>query len=106
MADKKVIRTEYPLFGCIGCGHCMAICPTGAIEIHGRELSPDDLFDLPKKEMAAGYDELLNLLKRRRSMREFKDLPVEKALIDKILNAARTCLLYTSDAADEEDSVD
>ncbi|HZK93012.1 MAG TPA: 4Fe-4S binding protein, partial [Prolixibacteraceae bacterium] len=90
MADKKVIRTEYPLFGCIGCGHCMAICPTGAIEIHGRELSPDDLFDLPKKEMAAGYDELLNLLKRRRSMREFKDLPVEKALIDKILNAART----------------
>jgi len=88
--DEKVTLTEDPLFGCIGCGHCMAICPTGAIEIHGRELSPDDLFDLPKKETVAGYDALLNLLKRRRSMREFKNTPVEKALIDKILNAAST----------------
>ena len=90
MAVEKVALTEDPLFGCIGCGHCMAICPTGAIEIHGRELSPDDLFNLSKKEMAAGYDELLNLLKRRRSMREFKEIPVEKELIDKILNAAST----------------
>ena len=90
MANEKVTLTDDPLFGCIGCGHCMAICPAGAIEIHGRELSPDDLFGLPKKETAAGYDELLNLLKRRRSMREFKDMPVEKALIDKILSAAST----------------
>ncbi len=90
MADEKVALTEVPLFGCIGCGHCMAICPTGAIEIHGRELSSDDLFVLPKKETAAGYDELLNLLKRRRSMREFKDMPLEKELIEKILNAAST----------------
>ena len=90
IVDEKVALTENPIFGCVACGHCMAICPTGAIEIHGRELSPDDLFDLPKKETVAGYDALLNLLKRRRSMREFKNTPVEKALIDKILNAAST----------------
>lgn len=90
MADDKVALTEDPLFGCIGCGHCMAICPAGAIEIVGREFSPADLFDLPKKETAAGYDELLNLLKRRRSMREFKVKPVEKSLIDKIIETAST----------------
>lgn len=90
ITDEKVAITQNPLFGCIGCGHCMAICPTGAIEIHGRELSPDDLFDLPKKETAAGYDQLMNLLKLRRSMREFKEKPVEKALIDKIVLAAST----------------
>ena len=90
IVNKKVAVTENPFFGCIGCGHCMAICTTGAIEIHGRELSPDDLFQLPKKESAANYDQLLNLLKTRRSVREFKDKPVEKDTIDKIIEAAKT----------------
>ena len=90
IVNKKVAVTENPFFGCIGCGHCMAICTTGAIEIHGRELSPDDLFQLPKKESAANYDQLLNLLKIRRSVREFKDKPVEKDTIDKIIEAAKT----------------
>ncbi len=88
--NKKVALTSNPLFGCVGCGHCMAICPTGAIEIHGRELTPDDLFDLPEKESSAGYDQLLNLLKRRRSIREFTDEPVEKEIVEKILAAALT----------------
>lgn len=90
IVNKKVAVTENPFFGCIGCGHCMAICTTGAIEIHGRELSPEDLFQLPKKESTANYDQLLNLLKIRRSIREFKDKPVEKETIDKIIDAAKT----------------
>jgi ferredoxin len=90
MVDGIVALTENPLFGCIGCGHCMAICPRGAIEIFGREISPDDLFDLPAKETAAGYDQLLNLLRLRRSIREFKEKQVEQKLIDKIIDAAIT----------------
>jgi ferredoxin len=88
--DKKVALTETSLFGCIGCGHCMAICPEGAIKIYGRELSPDDLFELPLKESAAGYGQLLSLLKLRRSIREFKEKPVGSELINEILNAACT----------------
>ncbi len=87
---KKVVLSGNPVFGCIACGHCMAICPTGAIEIHGRELSPADLFDLPERGRAANYDQLLNLLKSRRSLREFTEKPVEKTVIDKIIAASLT----------------
>jgi ferredoxin len=90
MVDGKVRVNDHPLFGCLGCGHCMAICPTGAIEIHGRTLSPDDLFDLADMGKAATYEQLLFLLQRRRSIREFKETPVDRDLIGKILDAART----------------
>jgi ferredoxin/nitroreductase len=88
--NKKVALTNNSLFGCIACGHCMAICPTGAIDISGRELSADDLFKLPAKETAASYDSLLNLLKSRRSIREFTDKPIDSEIIQKILAAAST----------------
>lgn len=90
LEDKKVRISETPCFGCIGCGHCMAICPTGAIEIQGRELSQGDLFTLPGKDTAATYGQLLSLLRRRRSIREFKNIPVEDEIIEKILAAAVT----------------
>ena len=78
------------VFGCVACGHCMAICPEGAIEIHGRTMSPADVFVLPPKEKAADYNQLLALLQRRRSIREFEGRPVEQEVIDKILKAAVT----------------
>ena len=90
MEEGKVKINDHPLFGCIGCGHCMAICPSGAIEVFGRTLSPEDLFDFPDKEKAATYEQLHVLFQRRRSIREFKETPVDDNLIKKILDAART----------------
>ncbi len=90
IVNKKVALTGNPLFGCVACGHCMAICPTDALKIQGRELSADDLFDLPGKEKSANYEQLLNLLQARRSIREFKEAPVGKEIIDKIIAATRT----------------
>ena len=49
MENNKVKISNNPLFGCIGCGHCMAVCLTGAIEIYGRTLSPEHLFDIEVK---------------------------------------------------------
>ncbi len=88
--DNKVSISDSSIFGCLGCGHCMAICPTGVIEIEGRTLSKDDLFDLPEKDKAASYEQLLFLLQRRRSIREFENSPVEREVLEKILEAART----------------
>jgi ferredoxin len=86
--DGKAAVSEKSVFGCIACGHCMAICPNDAITVRGRTLSPEDLFVIPGREEAAGYDQLLALYKRRRSIREFQNRPVEPELIAKILEAA------------------
>lgn len=86
--NGKVSQAANPIFGCIGCGHCMSVCPNGAIRIEGRFTSADHLFPLPRKEDATTYLSYLNLLQRRRSIREFKDKPVDRELIDKILAAA------------------
>ena len=90
LENKKVRLSETPVFGCIGCGHCMAVCPTGAIEIWGRELSPNDLVTLPDRDKAATFDQFRVLVQRRRSIREFKDIPVEDVAISRILDAAST----------------
>ena len=76
------------IFGCIGCGQCMAVCPDDAIRISGRAISANDLFTLPGKELSADYPSLVNLMARRRSIRKFKSAPVDKALIEKVVEAA------------------
>lgn len=86
--EEAVIRVDDGR--CTGCDHCMAICPSEAITIHGRELSPADVFVRPSLEQAATYERLLALLQRRRSIREFEDRPVERVMIDRILAAAKT----------------
>ena len=88
--NGKAVLSNTAVFGCVACGHCMAICPEGAIKISGRTLSPDDVFELPDKNLAAGYDQVLALLQRRRSIREFKDQQIDDAIIEQILKAART----------------
>ena len=88
--NHKVEKSDKAVFGCIACGHCMMVCPTGVIAIEGRTLSPIQLFDLPDKENVPNYESLLAMLQRRRSIREFKDVPVEKEKIDTILDAAQT----------------
>lgn len=88
--EGKLAISDNPLFGCIGCGHCMAVCPTGAIEIEGREISSADIYSLPDSSAVCGYEQLSALLERRRSIREFSEKGVSADVIEKILNAART----------------
>jgi nitroreductase len=68
----------------------MAMCPTGAIEIWGRELSPNDLVTLPDRDKAATFEQFQALVQRRRSIREFKDKPIEDEIVSRVLEAAST----------------
>jgi len=77
-------------FGCFGCGQCMAICPTNAIQVSGRTLSPEQVYLLPPKSEVIGYEQLITLYRRRRSIRDFEDQPISNELIDKIVQAAVT----------------
>jgi ferredoxin len=88
--NEVASESSHSVFGCIACGHCMAICPESAIQINGRHLSADDLLNLPSSMKAGSFENVFNLLLKRRSVREFEDKPVEKELIDQILSAAQT----------------
>jgi len=91
LIDGKAVAThKNSVFGCIGCGQCMAVCPEGAISVTGRCISPDDIFLLGDQSEKASYDSLVSLYQHRRSIRDFRDKPVEQELIDKILAAAAT----------------
>lgn len=90
LENGKAQLAETSIFGCIGCGHCMAVCPNKAIEVHGRALSPEHIFPFSKKPSKASYEQLLELMQYRRSIREFLNTPVEPHLAAKILAAAAT----------------
>lgn len=72
------------LYACIQCGHCMAVCPTGSVHIAGLSYQ-EDLFDLPPGGLDG--DAFLALLASRRSVRVFKNTPVPRDLLQRILDA-------------------
>lgn len=88
MENDRPVLSDHALFGCVACGHCMAICPTGAIEISGREMTSEDRIDLSEMKNKSSYDQLKNLMAGRRSIRDFKDKEVGEDLIEKIIEAA------------------
>lgn len=72
---------------CIRCGHCVAVCPADAIRLPGgreEEILPYDpaQFDIPPEQ-------LMNFMKFRRSVRQFKDKPVEREKLELLLETAR-----------------
>lgn len=76
--------TSQKLAFCIQCGHCVAYCPTKAIEL---ELVPlkgqEEIVPALPKEQAASF------LRRRRSVRKYKQEKVSKELMRELLDIAR-----------------
>jgi nitroreductase/NAD-dependent dihydropyrimidine dehydrogenase PreA subunit len=71
---------------CIDCGHCMAVCPHGALD-HRRitlKSSPPILEEFQITEKQA-----VQFLRSRRSIRVYQDRPVEKDKIRKLIEVAR-----------------
>jgi nitroreductase/Pyruvate/2-oxoacid:ferredoxin oxidoreductase delta subunit len=83
------IRLDRPL-GCLGCGHCMMVCPTGAIRVSGRDLAREDLSPLPDPQTKASVEALAALMQSRRSVRQFTDREMDEALLERILALAAT----------------
>jgi nitroreductase len=86
MVDGKAASVEGRLEACIMCGQCVAVCPTESLQM--PELPKENFQDLAR--MPFGYREFFDFLKFRRSVRVFKDQPVERELTGKILEAAAT----------------
>jgi len=82
--EKRVeaIRGDW----CIGCGHCGAVCPTEAVLQEATSLE-----NYPGRGSAPAISpETLRLLVReRRSIRNYSEVPVPKDILEKVLEAGR-----------------
>jgi NAD-dependent dihydropyrimidine dehydrogenase PreA subunit len=67
---------------CIECGHCVAVCPTGAFSLEW--LSPEECPAI-RKELMLSPEQAEQFLRSRRSIRVFKDKPVERAKLEKLI---------------------
>lgn len=67
---------------CILCGHCLAVCPTGAISI--GDSTPERSLPAARRPPA----DLKSLILSRRSMRHFKNKDVPLEVMDDLLDTA------------------
>ena len=66
---------------CIRCQHCLAVCPTAALSILG--VNPDESAEI----LPPAPDGLENLIKSRRSVRRYRPEAVERAVLDRLMEA-------------------
>ena len=64
--------------GCIACGHCVAICPQSAISHSGFQPTAIQAIQF---EQIPSTEQVMELLKTRRSIRAFRDKPLAKETI-------------------------
>jgi nitroreductase/NAD-dependent dihydropyrimidine dehydrogenase PreA subunit len=70
---------------CLKCGHCVTVCPTGALSLDW--LSPEDCLPI-KQELAVTPEQAEQFLRGRRSIRTFKDKTVPRTILEKLLEIA------------------
>jgi nitroreductase len=71
---------------CVSCGHCVAVCPTGAImhtDVPQGSIQPTNQNRIPSIE------QISEMLRTRRSVRAFTDTPVAKERVTQIIDGAR-----------------
>lgn len=70
---------------CILCGHCVAVCPKGAVTISGYEAEPVPI----KGEVHLKPEEVLDAIRFRRTIRQFRDQKIPEEILEQILEAGR-----------------
>ena len=70
---------------CINCGHCVAVCPTGALALH--TMRPEDCPQI-KKELLIDLEQAEQFLRSRRSIRNYMDRPVERDKLNKLIQVS------------------
>ena len=71
---------------CLTCGHCIAVCPHGALR---HSLIPLEECPAIDKALIINDEQAAQFLRSRRSIRFFKDKPVEKEKIRKLIEIGR-----------------
>lgn len=87
LASKNELPTPEKEFEayCISCGHCVAVCPTGAISLDW--LQPGQCPSI-RRDLILGPEQTEQFLRSRRSIRNFKDKPVVREKLARLLEMA------------------
>src|SRR5271157_1678014 len=71
---------------CNSCGHCVLVCPSGAI----RQVDcPPEKIHPVQPDLMPSYEQVREMIAARRSIRTFQERPVEKEIIEKVIDGAR-----------------
>lgn len=84
--DKYPVVAQNAAERCIMCGHCVAVCPTGALTLAGRgaaDLTPID------PALAMSPEAAEQFMRTRRSVRRFRSKPVDRELVRRVIDTAR-----------------
>ncbi len=84
---------------CFDCGHCMAVCPQGAITLLKYENQLDRVEEYDSRQIPIDYDDLLQFLKQRRSVRWFKKKKIDEKTFNKLFEGA----YYSPSAQNNQD---
>ena len=71
---------------CSSCGHCVAVCPHGALS---HERVPIEDSPLIQKNLTINEEQAVQFLRSRRSIRFYEDKPVEREKIQRLIEVAR-----------------
>ena len=87
MDSKKDYPYSTPDFGdfCLKCGHCVAVCPTGAMRLDW--FGPEECEPI-KKELGVTPEQAEQFLRGRRSIRTFTEKSVPRSVLEKLLEVA------------------
>lgn len=83
---------------CLQCGHCVAICPAGAVSI--PEYDMDDVEEYQADSFQLDPAKLLHAIKFRRSIRSYQDKKVSREILKLLVQAGR----YSATAVNEQGS--
>lgn len=71
---------------CINCGHCLAVCPRGALT--HRDVKPEECIPI-RQEWISFPERVENYMCARRSIRAYSRKPVERDVLGKLINISR-----------------
>ncbi len=71
---------------CLECGHCVAVCPHGALN---HDQSPVEVSPVIDKDQVINEQQAVQFLRSRRSIRFFKEKSPDKATLERLIQTAR-----------------
>lgn len=70
---------------CLKCGHCVAVCPHGALS---HEAVPLDTCTEIDEKLSIDKEQAVQFLRSRRSVRVFREKPVDRAKLEQLIKVA------------------